>query len=299
MTNSYRVAEPAACDSCEDFGLTYDLVSSESVLISKSVANSTSHLNHLATTIESAIIPRLLVNHGVGLVARDRIDGVSTVIDGRTIAAFVHQLISQDNSEGYDFVEELLGRGVPMERVLLELMAPAARLMGEMWTADQCSFVDVTLGLSRIQQMLRQFRNLSDGQRVAAENKGRALLVPAPGEQHTFGLRVVEEFLLRDGWEVRSNLRASHAEMVQLVSEDDYDFVGFSLSGERLLAPLVSAIGDIRRRSRNRSLRVMVGGVAFAGQPDLAKMAGADVSVSDARDAVLQANEWCRAAQVN
>ena len=55
MTNSYRVAEPAACDSCEDFGLTYDLVSSESVLISKSVANSTSHLNHLATTIESAI----------------------------------------------------------------------------------------------------------------------------------------------------------------------------------------------------------------------------------------------------
>jgi methanogenic corrinoid protein MtbC1 len=43
----------------------------------------------------------------------------------------------------------------------------------------------------------------------------------------------------------------------------------------------------------------MVGGVAFAGQPDLAKMAGADVSVSDARDAVLQANEWCRAGQVN
>ena len=28
MTNSYRVAEPAACDSCEDFGLTYDLVQS-------------------------------------------------------------------------------------------------------------------------------------------------------------------------------------------------------------------------------------------------------------------------------
>ena len=44
------------------------------------------------------------------------------------------------------------------------------------------------------------------------------MLVPAPGEQHTFGLRVVEEFLLRDGWEVRSNLRASEDEVVQLVS---------------------------------------------------------------------------------
>lgn len=244
MTNSYRVAEPAACDSCEDFGLTYDLVSSETVLISKSVTSSTSHLSQLATTIESAIIPRLLVNHGVVPEARDHKDGPAGEIDGRSIEAFAHSLISQDNSEGYDFVEDFLNRGVPMERVLLELMAPAARLMGEMWTADKCSFIDVTLGLSRIQQMLRQFRHVSDGQRVAAENKGRALLVPAPGEQHTFGLRVVEEFLLRDGWEVRSNLRASHAEMVQLVSEDDYDFIGFSLSGERLLAPLVSAIGE-------------------------------------------------------
>ena len=48
--------------------------------------------------------------------------------------------------------------GLPVERVLLDLLAPSARLMGEMWTADQVSFVDVTLGLSRIQQMLRQLR---------------------------------------------------------------------------------------------------------------------------------------------
>ena len=135
--------------------------------------------------------------------------------------------------------------------------------------------------------------------RVAAEGKGRALLVPAPGEQHTFGLRVVEEFLLRDGWEVRSNLRASHHEMVDLISEEAYDFVGFSVSVERLLAPLVSAIRSVRKNSRNQSTRVMVGGVVFVGHPEYADQVKADAVIFDAREAVLVANEWYEPVKLN
>jgi methanogenic corrinoid protein MtbC1 len=147
--------------------------------------------------------------------------------------------------------------------------------------------------------MLRQLRGMADGRRIAAENKGRALLVPAPGEQHTFGLRVVEEFLLRDGWEVRSNLRASHEEIVQLAAEEDYDFVGFSISGERLLPALLSVIERVRKVSRNRGLRIMVGGVAFIGHPELVKQVDADAAIFDAQQAVAMANEWYMPAQVN
>jgi hypothetical protein len=43
----------------------------------------------------------------------------------------------------------------------------------------------------------------------------------------------------------------------------------------------------------------MVGGVLFVGRPDLVKQSGTDVYVLDAREAVLQANEWCRSAKVN
>lgn len=299
MTSSYRVADAKLRESCDDYGLSYDIVTSESVLITKSVNQSTSHLQQLATTIESAIIPRLLVSHGVAGEQRASAAPGPLAIDGKLVQEYARLVISQDNAEGTAFVQELLDNGIPMERLLLELLAPAARLMGEMWTADQCSFVDVTLGLSRIQQSLRQFRGTAEGRRVAEENKGRALLLPAPGEQHTFGLRVVEEFLLRDGWEVRSNLRANHSDLVALASEEAYDFVGFSLSGERLLDQLVSAIEAVRRTSRNRSLRVMVGGLVFAGRADLVRRVGADVAISDAREAVLIANQWCRSTQVN
>jgi hypothetical protein len=139
------VAEQSDCERCEDYGLTYDLVSAETVLITKSVAQSESHLNELASTIESAIIPRLLLSHGVAPPMSSMSPGSSFSIEPDAVEAFVKLVISQDNAEALDFIEGLLSRGAAVERVLLDLMAPAARLMGEMWSADLCSFVDVTL----------------------------------------------------------------------------------------------------------------------------------------------------------
>ena len=299
MANSIRVAERTGCESCEDYGLAFDLVKAEALLVTRSISKTDSHLDELASTIESAIIPRLLLNHGLEVVMNDLSPMRLREITAQTVESFTQLVFSPDNAEAIDFVERLLSDGYAVERVLLDLLAPSARLMGEMWTADIISFVDVTLGLSRIQQMLRQVRSMADGRRVADVNKGRALLVPAPGEQHTFGLRVVEEFLLRDGWEVRSNLRASADEVIELVSNDEYDFVGFSLSGDRLLPALQSAIEQLRECSVNKDIRIMVGGVLFAERPECIREVDADAAVSDAQQAVDKANEWYKPAQMN
>ncbi len=178
---------------------------------------------------------------------------------------------------------------------MLELLAPAARQLGEMWCGDRLGFVEVTIGLSRIQQQLRQFR-IPAGRMVA--DKGRVLLAPAPGEQHSFGLRVVEEFLLRDGWEVRSILRPDHGGLAQLAAADAYDIIGFSVSGERLLPALRQTIREVRSASRNRGVRIMVGGVLFAGPTPCEHFCDADATVSDAEEAVAQANEWYALAGV-
>ncbi len=299
MANSIRVAERTGCESCEDYGLSFDLVKAEALLVTRSMSKTDSHLDDLAATIETAIIPRLLLSHGGGRSMNDLSPQRPVNVTPQTVDVFTQLVFSPDNAEAIDFIEDVVSRGLRIERVLLDLLAPSARLMGEMWTADQVSFVDVTLGLSRIQQLLRQLRNMTDGSAVSAVNKGRALLVPAPGEQHTFGLRVVEEFLLRDGWEVRSNLRATEHDILQLAAEDSYDFVGLSLSAERLLPELQSAIAKLRKCSRNRTVRVMVGGVLFSGQSEYTRLVDADAAVIDAQQAVDKANEWYAPAQMN
>jgi methanogenic corrinoid protein MtbC1 len=179
---------------------------------------------------------------------------------------------------------------------MLELLAPTARLMGDMWCSDDASFLDVTLGLSRIQRLMRQLR-LPAGDLLL--DRGAALLMPAPGEQHLLGLRMVEELLLRDGWRVRSLQTATDGLAGQAAAEDVYDFVGFSVSGERLLPALRSAIREVRAQSRNRNIRIMVGGVAVSGQARLTPPLGADAVVSDAQEAVIQARRWHALAGVS
>lgn len=211
------------------------------------------------------------------------------------VETFAHLLFSDDGADASLLIEQLFADGVTPEMIMLGLLAPAARLMGDMWCSDRLSFVDVTLGLSRIQQVLRQIR-LPEA--PAGHEKGRALLVPVPGEQHTFGLRLVEEFLIRNGWSVTCNFRASHADILDAVAAKSYNFVGFSISCERLLPALRSAIRGLRSASRNPELRIMVGGVLFTDLSAEADSCGADAVAIDADDAVAKANAWFALAGV-
>lgn len=297
-------------DSCEDFGLTLELVMAQTAMIAKTIHGNQaqSHLHDIASTIETAIIPRLMLLHGAeaaevaGRGARMNDLSPQAAVQQRPVDkvdSFIEMTLGNDNARAFAYLEQQMIEGVPVETLLLDVLAPAARVLGDMWEADVISFMDVTLGLSRIQQTLRQLRQTSQGRTPLEAVKGRALLVPVPGEQHTFGLRVVEEFLLRDGWDVRSDLAADEEDIIRLVSEDDYIFVGLSLSGHRLLPELRSAIGNIRKYSRNRNIQVMVGGVYIAEHPDIVSHTGADVAINDPLQAVEKANDWYQPPQVN
>lgn len=249
-----------------------------------------SFLAELASTIESVVIPRLQLKIENG--------PDSMAIDEAMVRTFVDKLMRGDSRDAMRHIEALLERGTSMDHLLVDLLGPSARIMGEMWVEDSCNFVDVTLGMTRIQHVFRQLRMPVDTSEKFTNSKGRALLVPAPGEQHVFGLRVVEEFLLRDGWDVDCRLQASLNDILYIVRDEAYDFIGFSLSGERLLEPLASAIRLVRLNSRNRAIRIMVGGVYFADRPEAEREIDADAVTRDARTAVAKANEWHEAARI-
>jgi len=243
-----------------------------------------SFLAELASTIESVVIPRLQIKIENG--------PDSMAIDQAMVRTFVDKLMRGESRDAMRHVEALLERGISMDHLLVDLLGPSARIMGDMWVEDSCNFVDVTLGMTRIQHVFRQLRMPIDNSETFTNSKGRALLVPAPGEQHVFGLRVVEEFMLRDGWDVDCRLQASLNDILYIVRDEAYDFIGFSLSGERLLEPLASAIRLTRLNSRNRAIRIMVGGVYFADHPEASRQIDADAVTLDARAAVMKANEW-------
>lgn len=246
----------------------------------------------LAETIENVIIPRLKLNFGVDTASVVEAILAGRALDPDTISGFCRLVVGADSRDAFRFVEILLERGVSIEAVLLDLMAPSARVMGELWEADLCNFVDVTVGLARIQQITRQIRPWNVGNLGISDQKGSILLAPTPGEQHTFGLKIVEEFFLRDGWDVDCLLRAEAGDIAAAIADKPYDIIGLTLGGQRLLEPLRSAITLARYHSLNRSIKVIIGGVGLADYPDLKSLVEADACVADVNDAVILANSW-------
>jgi methanogenic corrinoid protein MtbC1 len=111
----------------------------------------------------------------------------------------------------------------------------------------------------------------------------------APGEQHTLGVRIVEQFLTRAGWSVSLGLSSSPDEITDLVASEWFGVVGLTLSSETRVDQLATAIRSVRAASCNRSIGVMVGGPMFLQNPELVHLVGADASAVDAATAVLLA----------
>ena len=253
--------------------------------------SSRSNLAALAATIETEIVPRLMLAHRADVERAEPSSPGASEPGHDEVVAFASLVIEQDLAAARGFVEDLRAQGVSLESVFLNLMAPAARHLGDLWVEDRCDFMSVTLGLSRMQQLLRDLSQTSATDRAAADRDKRALLVTVPGEQHTFGMYMVAEFFRRGGWDVWGGEPEGEDAVLELLVDDWFDVVGVSVSLDGSLPRLDRFIRRIRACSRNRRVAVLLGGRAMTGNPALARQVGADGIANDGREAVFRAQE--------
>ena len=243
---------------------------------------------HLLTTIESEIIPRLVLSRRGAAEPAPVRQPLGWMPGDGEIAEFADLVSNQDVAAASTRIEAFRSRGITVETLYLELLAPTARYLGDLWDADIADFTSVTLGCSRLQQLLHELSPAFVHEIDHHEHRRRVLLVPVPGEQHTFGVYMVAEFFRRAGWDVWSGSMPNR-ELAELVSGEAFTLVGFSISADDRLDALASSIRSVRRASCNRGVGVLVGGPVFVGHPELVSLVGADATAIDARQATHQA----------
>jgi MerR family transcriptional regulator, light-induced transcriptional regulator len=117
-----------------------------------------------------------------------------------------------------------------------------------------------------------------------------ALLTPAPGEQHTFGLSIVDDAFRRAGWEVDCCGCDEEVEMTRLAATNHYQVIGISVSVERHLPDLSALSRKLRLKSRNKAIVLIAGGSMVMQNPRGALDAGFDLLAVDAVSAVALAD---------
>lgn len=236
----------------------------------------------LAKAVEYEIIPRLMLAHRVQRDGLPQPLSEGLHVSAEDVIPFAELVLHEDDAALRSFVAALRDRGVATESIFLDLLAPVARYLGELWERDLCNFTEVTVGLGRLQQLLREnsaaFAQFDrDG---AAVESRRVLLMPCPGEQHTFGLSLVGEFFHRAGWDVVTSFVASEGAPA-MVQKDWYDVVGFSLGCETGIERLSEAMSQVRRKSLNPGVSIIAGGAIFGLRPEFGNLIPADAIVTD------------------
>lgn len=256
-------------------------------------------LERLERTIQNELVPRLMTSHRVGPLSPSMAAAAARVLSEDDVSAFVRAVRSHDESRGAQFIRGVLAEGATVEAVYLDLLAPSARRLGDMWDADECDFVEVTVALGRMQRLLRDLSQVFLAESGHAAPVGSVLLTCVPGEQHTLGIIMVGEFLLRDGWRVLVGAPWTESDLLSMVATEWYDVIGFSVGTEARLSVLRRDIRRLKSASRNPNVQVMVGGQLFAEDPSLAEQVGANAIASDARQAPVVARSLLAAARVD
>lgn len=202
------------------------------------------------------------------------------------LAAFVEALLDDTTDRFTILAEAALAETGDLHRFEDTHLAPAARLLGELWLSDECDFLAVTIAVARLERL---FMTIAPRAATAPDGTHRVLLAPAPGNQHSFGLSLVEERFRHAGWTVDCCGIGDGGEMLRLVAAIRYDVIGLSVHSGVILPELTAMIARLRRTSCNRAAVILGGGSLALENARLLLDAGFDHLAEDAASAVRQA----------
>lgn len=236
--------------------------------------------------VEREIIPRLVVAHSSDELIEMRAVGDDIHISTEEAAHFAPLAIDHGACALLDQVEIFLDRGVSVDTIFVELLAPSARHLGTMWEEDDADFVAVTMALWRLQEVVRELSARVPVRGSGSDSPMRALFSVMPGEQHSFGTVLIEDVFRRAGWVTELLVECDTSQLLAVVAANEFDLIGLTVTGDRHCETVPSVINGLRSVSRNPHVGIMVGGRIFNDEPDLAAQLGADATAQDASQAL-------------
>jgi methanogenic corrinoid protein MtbC1 len=233
-------------------------------------------LDHLAATALTFVAHRQR-DTGRGIIAERAAQLQQAVTEGSTAEAFA-------------VVRQMARAGIAPADIA-DLYVPAvARQLGDLWCSDEISFATVTIGVARLQGLLREIEALAVLPRRAGHAGFSLLVLVAEGVDHTLGAMVLTGQMRRAGHAVRLILGAQAEAVTTAVSATRFDAVLISAprgTSAGRLKPLVNAI----RTASAKPPPVVIGGTVL----DAARDDGADILVLTGADhATCDPNEALR-----
>lgn len=237
----------------------------------------------------------ITADRGTRSVAGLALEAINRLIATRTSGAFgvrdhlVDQLVNAASGPDPQGLAEAVGllRKAHVSDVALiaDYIPEAARRLGEGWQEDTRSFVDVTLGVARLSDLLRDVAGDWKGDEAPVTGRPSVLLIVPPAEQHTLGASVLACRMRRLGISVCLRVAPALTELAGLVATRGFCGVMITLANAEKVEGCALLVRSLRALGKG-DLAVAVGGAALGDLPDLLTLTGADLATNDLEEAL-------------
>lgn len=221
-----------------------------------------------------------------GVVAARRLPEAPSAeeVDQFTIALL--DAVLGDDGEVHDRVRACMQAArVRLHDVIDHHVPEAARRLGRDWHDNRRSFADVTIGVARLQGLLRDLVAQMREDAVRDADAPGVAVVVMENEFHTLGAMVVGQQLRRMGISVQLVIGQTEPEILQSVAQDHFDAILVSVSRTECLASVRKLVEKLKNATVAPT-PVVIGGLAVSDEAEIRVLTGADHVATDARDAV-------------
>ena len=220
-----------------------------------------------------------LALEAIGRLAARRRDGV-----GELRTALVNRMVELATAPELGamdlYLDEFRAAHVPAEEIASLYVPEAARQIGAAWETDRLGFAQVTVGISRLQELLHELQSEFTADQADPGNASTVLLIVPPGEQHTLGSLIVAMGLRRRGISVRMLFAPGLSDLSRLMATHRFDAalitVG-SMDRVEISAKLVKTLSSLTKGR----MRVAIGGAIVAQRAEALAKTGADLVTND------------------
>ena len=235
----------------------------------------------LTEVIRRVAVPQLAAAHGLLQPLRDGSTADAVEITHLSqLSQLPRLLLAAEPSRAFKLIADAYAQRHSLGELCALLLEPTARSLGDLWQSDECSELDVTLGLCRMQTAIRRL-DLSEAlPATQVANAHSALIATQPGEPHMLDAASNAEMLWQAGWNTRVEFPATDEALQTLVADTWFDSLDLSMSPsfcrEDWAERLKTTIAAARRASKNPSIAIVISGRLAFEQSDTAARVGAD-----------------------
>jgi methanogenic corrinoid protein MtbC1 len=207
-------------------------------------------------------------------------------LDAELMYSLAAAVLSHDRAISDTAVQECISRDISTVQLVDLYIPEVSRLLGARWSNDAVSFAEVTIGVARLQSLVRELdRSMAPPREVPFDAPSILLVIP-PDTYHTLGAMVALSQFRRLGVSVRLLIARDANEVGRTVRDYSFDMVAISASGCERLEVLRLLVTKVKAAHKNAP-PVVIGGGLLDVEPETQVLTGADFTTTDPKHALL------------